>query len=68
MTSSDSTPVLDLERDLPTTDEDVRALRRLRPKAHLRDLQDLRRLESPSWMRKLAGRRPVFRDGPPFQL
>lgn len=35
-----------LARDLPTTEEDVRALRRLRPTVRLRDLADWNRLSA----------------------
>jgi hypothetical protein len=59
---------LDLERDVPTTAEDVRVLRRLRG-AHNRDaLVDVRRLLAPGWTLAAAAARPTFKDCPPFEL
>jgi hypothetical protein len=59
---------LDLERDLPTTAEDVRVLRELRA-AHLEDaLVHARRLLAPGWSLEAAAARPSFAGFQPFDL
>jgi len=56
---------LNLRRDLPTTEEDVEALRRHRPKGCLEDLMRLSELADPDAIR----RRPTFPpDLPEFEL
>jgi hypothetical protein len=60
--------MLDLERDIPTTAEDVRVLRELRA-AKLEDaLVHVNRLLAPGWTLAAAAARPVFKDDPPFEL
>mgnify|MGYP001048693818 CR=1 FL=1 len=58
---------LDLERDLPTTPEDVAALRRVQPQARWCESIDLEALRVPDWL-VVAPRRSVFPDAPPFEL
>ena len=59
---------LDLERDLPTTAEDVRVLRELRA-AHLEDaLVHAGRLLAPGWSLEAAADRPSFWGFQPFEL
>jgi hypothetical protein len=59
---------LDLERDLPTTAEDVRVLRELRT-AHLENaLVHARRLLAPGWSLEAAAARPSFGGFQPFEL
>ena len=59
---------LDLERDLPTTVEDVRVLWELR-RPHLEEpLAHANRLVSPAWTLAGAAARPLFADGPAFEL
>lgn len=68
MTSDDSADVLRLDRDLPTTVEDVAVLRRLRsgPALRLEEyLQCLAALAPPSAAALRARRGP---GGPPFNL
>jgi hypothetical protein len=59
---------LDLDRDLPTTDADVEALRRNRPAGSLAELTSLDELNPPPWFREREGRRKVFGDQTPFEL
>lgn len=60
--------MLDLERDIPTTAEDVRVLRELRA-AHLKDaLVHAERLLVPGWTLAAAAARPLFRAYPRFRL
>ncbi len=66
--SPDGTAELDFDRDLPTTPEDVEALRSRRPQARLGDLKNLNKLFPPDWMRERAGLRRPFGDWPPFEL
>lgn len=70
MTDSSNTDsrMLDLERDLPTTAEDVRVLRELKA-AHLKDaLVHARRLLAPGWSLEAAATRPSFAGFQPFEL
>jgi hypothetical protein len=66
--SHDGTPDLDFERDLPTTPEDIEALRSRRPQARLGELKNLNQLFPPEWMRERQGLRRPFGDWPPFEL
>jgi len=66
--SPEGTPDLNFDRDLPTTQEDVEALRSRRPQARLGDLKNLNQLFPPEWMRERAGLRRPFGDWPPFEL
>ena len=68
MTSSDSADLLGLDRDLPTTAEDIAALRRLRPGPTLsfdEYLQCLAALDPPS---TAGGQTRAGPGGPPFDL
>ena len=70
MTDSMNTdsPTLDLERDLPTTAEDIRVLRELRA-APLDDaLVHASRLLTPGWSLEAAAARPSFAGFHPFEL
>jgi hypothetical protein len=66
--SSDGAADLDFDRDLPTTPEDVEALRSRRPRARLGDLKNLNQLCPPDWMHEREGLRRPFGDWPPFEL
>ena len=66
--SRDGALDLDFDRDLPTTPEDIEALRARRPKARLGDLKNLNQLAPPDWMREREGLRRPFGDWPPFEL
>ena len=66
--SKDRADTLDLERDLPTTEMDVEALRALRPRARLTDLTKIGDLVPPEWFEERVGGRKVFGDLPPFEL
>ena len=60
--------ILDLERDLPTTAEDVRVLWELRG-AHIEDaLVHANRLLAPGWTLARAAARPLFEGCRPFTL
>lgn len=69
MSSNDpSDSLLDLDRDLPTTPEDIAALRRHRPKPDLPWWEQLQILhDQVPDAAEQARRRPVF-SGPPFEL
>lgn len=56
-----------LTRDLPTTAEDVRALRELRPRIALEDLTDWNRL-SAGWQFGLPQRSGTCKGWKPFEL
>jgi hypothetical protein len=59
---------LDLERDLPTTVEDVRVLWELR-RAHIENaLVHANRLLAPGWTLARAAARPLFTGCRPFTL
>lgn len=60
--------MLDLERDVPTTDEDVRVLRALRGSPSRDVLIRVRQLVAPVWTPAAAAARPTFKDCPPFEL
>jgi hypothetical protein len=66
--SNDRAHALDFERDLPTTERDVEAMRARRPKARLTDLANIRDLAPPEWFEEREGVRKVFGDAPPFEL
>ena len=66
--SSSGSWELDFDRDLPTTREDIQALRSRRPIARLGDLKNVNRLSPPKWLRALATPRRPFADWPPFEL
>jgi hypothetical protein len=59
---------LDLERDLPTTEEDVAVLRELRGRRIDQPLVHINRLLAPGWTLEAAAARPLFTDCPPFEL
>lgn len=56
-----------LARDLPTSEEDVRALRALRPHVRLQDLADWNRL-SAGWQFGLPQRSGTCKGWEPFEL
>jgi hypothetical protein len=59
---------LELERDLPTTAEDVRVLWELRG-AHIENaLVHANRLLAPGWTLDRAASQPLFEGFPPFTL
>jgi hypothetical protein len=60
--------LLDLERDLPTTAEDVRVLRELKGSRQENALVHVNRLVAPGWTLEAAAARPLFTDCPPFEL
>ena len=60
--------LFDLERDLPTTAEDVEVMRALRIRPVEGALTDLRRLLAPGWTLEAAAARPTFEGCPPFEL
>lgn len=65
--SSGASDLRDLERDLPTTEEDLRALRENRPRPGedwLEELRVLSELVGPEVLR----RRPTSEGVPPFEL
>lgn len=69
MASKKPSELLDLEMDLPTTPEDVRALRENRPKAGVNWLEQLQALSDqfPPSEEKLRKRR-TFAGFEPFEL
>lgn len=69
MTSEKPFKLLDLERDIPTTPEDVRALRENRPKWGPNWLQELTDLvaQLPN-VDEVRRRRPTFEGYEPFEL
>lgn len=59
---------LDLERDIPTSAEDIRVLKELR-RSNLGDaLVHVRRLLTPGWTLSAAAARPSFKGFQPFEL
>jgi hypothetical protein len=60
--------MLQLERDLPTTAEDIRILRELRTPCSDDPLVHANRLVAPGWTRQAAAVRPTFDGQPPFEL
>jgi hypothetical protein len=61
--------LLDLERDIPTTPEDIRALRENRPKLEENWLDQLTRLsEQIPNAEEIRRRRKTFADCEPFEL
>lgn len=69
MSSKESSDLLDLERDIPTTPEDIRALEENRPRGSTDWLQQLEELSKqfPVSPEELA-RRPTFEGCEPFEL
>ncbi len=59
---------LNLERDLPTTAEDVRILRELRRTRVEDPLIHANRLVAPNWILAAAAARPTFEGMEPFEL
>jgi hypothetical protein len=59
---------LDFERDIPTTEADIQALRKNRPTREPWDLRDINSLAAPGWWPDRRDRRSVFPDQPPFEL
>jgi hypothetical protein len=66
--SKDPVEALDFERDQPTTEMDIEALRECRPPARLTDLRAIQDLAPPDWFEEREGVRRVFGDLPPFEL
>lgn len=67
--STDRPVMLDLERDLPTTAEDVEALRRLARRLVVTEPADANRLRDPFWSLEKALAARFFRDtDEPFEL
>jgi hypothetical protein len=66
--SKDRVEALDFERDQPTTENDVEALRESRPQARLTDLKAIQDLAPPEWFDEREGVRRVFGNLPPFEL
>ncbi|HSN53474.1 MAG TPA: hypothetical protein VLT32_02325 [Candidatus Sulfomarinibacteraceae bacterium] len=60
--------MLDLEHDLPTTEEDVSVLRRLRMTRVGNGLVEPGRLVTPEWTLEAAAARPTFEGFRPFEL
>ena len=71
MSSSESSDLPDLERDIPTTPEDIRALRKNRPVTGpnwLEQLQTLIDQVPPEVARENLRRRKTFEGCEPFEL
>ncbi|HSN55738.1 MAG TPA: hypothetical protein VLT32_13750 [Candidatus Sulfomarinibacteraceae bacterium] len=67
--STDRPAMLELERDLPTTAEDVEALRRLAGRMVVTEPADANRLRDPFWTLERALVSRFFRDtDQPFEL
>jgi len=67
--SSKSCDLLDLERDLPTTREDIKKLGELSNRLSKTSLVDVNRLLAPCWTMEKAMSAPLFsRDDEPFEL
>jgi hypothetical protein len=60
--------MLNLEQDLPTTEEDVSVLRRLRMTRVGNGLVEPDRLVAPGWTLEAAAARPTFEGCQPFEL
>jgi hypothetical protein len=69
MSSKEPSDLLDLERDIPTTPEDVRALRENRPRAGPDWLEQLQKLvdQVPN-AHEIRRRRRTFEGCEPFEL
>ena len=69
MSSKEPSDLLDLERDIPTTPEDIRALRENRPRSGPDWLEQLQKLvdQVPN-AHELRRRRPTFQGCEPFEL
>ncbi len=60
---------LDLDRDLPTTREDVERLWELSQRLDFTSMKDVNRLLAPGWTLEKAMRAPLFSDDDePFEL
>ena len=68
MSSSESDSALDFDRDLPTTQEDIEALRKCRAVSTPLDLRNINRLSPPDFFSVDLSLRPTFGDLPPFEL
>jgi len=67
--STDAYELLDLERDLPTTDEDSEVLRKLTRRFQVTEPIDANRLRDPYWTLEKALAAPLFSDDDePFEL
>jgi hypothetical protein len=66
--SSKRAEPLDLERDLPTTPEDVAALKRIRESHRLEFREYLVWLSRFQWPREAANRKRTHRELEPFEL
>lgn len=60
--------LLDLERDLSTTAEDVRVLQELRTAQLESALVHAYRMLAPGWILERAASQPLFEGFPPFAL
>ena len=60
--------VLDLERDVPKTPEDILVLRELRRSKTEDALVHVRRLLAPGWTLAAVAARPSFKGCKPFEL
>ena len=68
MTSPRPFELLDLERDIPTTAEDIAALARLRPPAEPDLLVHIERLQPPPWLPPARNSRRTSAGWEPFEL
>jgi len=59
---------LDFDRDIPTTDADIKALRDSRPTREPWDLRDINSLAAPDLWPSRRDQRSTFPDQPPFEL
>lgn len=61
--------LLDLDRDVPTTREDVERLWELSQRLDFTSMKDVNRLLAPGWTLEKAMSAPLFRDeDEPFEL
>lgn len=68
MKSNGRSPDFDLERDLPTTSEDVAALRRIPPESPADWLERLTELSDPALFPSVNRERETSAGWPPFEL
>ena len=68
MNSSESSETFDLERDIPTTKEDVRVQRELRRPSGENLLPRIDELLNPDQFENIAPRRTTFEGWEPFEL
>ena len=66
--SSDRPEILDLERDLPTTEEDSETLWKLSRRTREDLLKNLNQLLAPGWTLEKARSFPFFDGCEPFEL